>query len=202
VSFRQYPILSDAPWQMSYGERAALTGLLATLRPELSVEIGRAEGGSLRCLAAYSTDVVSFDLVESDVVMHGVWTYVGDSHVQLPKFLADAVAADRTVDFVLVDGDHTTEGVRQDIEDLLASPAIRHTVIVAHDSLNPEVRAGLTAVDYEAAGAWIDLDFVPGCVVADTRQRWRGLALIVVDATGEFHGEDTALVDHAALITN
>ena len=35
-------ILQDPNWQMSYGERAALEGLLAQLKPELAIEIGRA----------------------------------------------------------------------------------------------------------------------------------------------------------------
>ncbi|MGN6170385.1 MAG: hypothetical protein ACTHQQ_19775, partial [Solirubrobacteraceae bacterium] len=50
------------PWQMDPGERAALDGLLCQLRPKLSIEIGRADGGSLRSIARYSGHVHSFDL--------------------------------------------------------------------------------------------------------------------------------------------
>ena len=45
-------LLAPDPWQMTLGERAALEGLLARLRPALAVEIGTAEGGSTRCLGA------------------------------------------------------------------------------------------------------------------------------------------------------
>ena len=55
----------DLPWQMEPGERAALEGLLCEVRPNLSIEIGTAEGASLRLLAKYSGHVHSFDLATS-----------------------------------------------------------------------------------------------------------------------------------------
>lgn len=180
-------LFADQVWQMSYGERAAIEGLLAVVEPSLAIEIGTAEGASLRRIAARSTEVHSFDLVApqldlpDNVTLHG-----GDSHELLPRLLAELAQAGRNVDFVLVDGDHSAEGVRRDVEDLLASPAISRTVIVAHDSGNETVRAGLDAVAY---GAWpkvahVDLDFVPGHLGAERfpGELWYGLGLIVVDA--------------------
>ena len=58
------PSFSANPWQMSFGERAAIEGVLAQLRPQLAIEIGTAEGGSLERIAAHSERVISFDLVE------------------------------------------------------------------------------------------------------------------------------------------
>jgi hypothetical protein len=114
---------------------------------------------------------------------------VGDAHEQLPRELAGLATVGRSVDFVLVDGDHSAPGVRADISDLLASPAISRTVILAHDSLNEEVRAGLDAVpygEYEKV-RWIDLDFVRGGVArlpGLEGQCWGGFALILVDESG------------------
>ena len=73
-------------------------------------------------------------------------------------------AEGRTVDFVLVDGDHSREGVRRDLVDLLASPAISRTVILMHDTFNGEVRAGITDVDFAAypAVALVELDMTGG----------------------------------------
>jgi hypothetical protein len=175
---------------MSFGERAALDGVLATLEPRLAIEIGTAEGGSLRRIAAHSAEVHSFDLVEPDSETAGIehaTFHTGDSHELLPAFLAELAAAERNVDFVLVDGDHSADGVRRDIEDLLASPAIAQTVILLHDSANEEVRRGMDAADLDshAKVAHADFDFVAGYVFRDPsleHEIWGGLGVILVDA--------------------
>lgn len=182
-------LLAHDPWQMTLGERAALEGLLARLAPALAIEIGTAEGGSTRCLARHCREIHSFDLAHPEGLtdeLPGVIAHTGDSHVLLPAFLDRLTAAGRTVDFVLVDGDHTEDGARRDVEDLLASPAIRRTVIVTHDTANDAVRAGLLALRLEehTAVAFADLDFVAGHLSATgpfAGQLWGGLGLIVVD---------------------
>ena len=182
-------LLSPEPWQMTLGERAALEGLLARLRPALAVEIGTAEGGSARCLARHCEELHLFDRVHpaglADELPNAV-LHTGDSHVLLPAVLDRMAAAGRTVDFALVDGDHTAWGVQRDMEDLLESPAVRRTVIVAHDAANEEVRAGLEAcgLDVRPEVAFFDLDFVPGHLSAREPYEgaiWGGLALVIVD---------------------
>ena len=54
--------LADDDWQMAPGERAAIEGLLAQIEPALAIEIGTAQGGSLRRIAHYSAEVHAFDL--------------------------------------------------------------------------------------------------------------------------------------------
>ena len=178
------------PWQMAFGERAAFFGLLADQRPQLAIEIGTAEGGSLRRIAHLCPEVHSFDLVTpAEEVLAGldnVHVHTGDSHELVPAFLAELAEQGRNVDFALVDGDHSAAGVQQDMEDLLRSDAVRRTVIVMHDSNNEEVRRGLEAVDYDsfAKVRHVDLDFVPGYHFrgALEGELWAGLALVVVDA--------------------
>lgn len=187
----QLPMLADGPWQMSNGERAALEGVLAQLRPRLALEIGTAEGGSLARVAAWSGEVHSFDLVppppnESVSRLENVTWHTGDSHALLPRVLAELAAGGREVDFVLVDGDHSAVGVRQDIEDILSSDVVRHTLIMLHDTMNDAVREGVTAVDYGRYPkvALIDLDFMPGYLARGEPYRlqfWGGLGLLVVD---------------------
>jgi hypothetical protein len=184
-------ILQDPNWQMSYGERAALEGLLAQLKPELAIEIGTAEGGSLARIAAHSAEVHSFDLVEPDPAareLAGVTFHTGDSHRLLPELLARFAEEGRNVDFVLVDGDHSSEGVRQDVHDLLESPAIAQTIIVLHDTMNEMVRAGLEDVRYEAYPKveYVELDLVAGYMFREPsllHELWGGLGLIVVDSS-------------------
>jgi hypothetical protein len=183
---------------MSFGERAALEGVLVQLRPRLAIEIGTAEGGSLARIAAHSDEVHSFDLVppaEAARNLEGVTLHTGDNHELLPQLLEELAEAGRNVDFVLVDGDHSTEGVRRDVEDLLDSPAIGHTLILMHDTMNEVVRAGLEEVSY---GGYpkvdhVDLDFVAGYMFRQPELKhelWGGLGLVVVDATrtGYFAG--------------
>ena len=95
------PMLAASPWQMSPGERATLEGVLAQLRPALALEVGTAQGGSLRRVAAYSEEVHSFDLVAPDAEVTGlanVTFHTGDSHVLLPETLAQLAAAQKSVD--------------------------------------------------------------------------------------------------------
>jgi hypothetical protein len=114
--------------------------------------------------------------------------HTGDSHKLLPELLERLDDADRNVDFVLVDGDHSAEGVRQDVHDLLESPAIGRTIIVLHDTMNEMVRAGLESVRYETYPkvAHVDLDFVAGYMFREPsllHELWGGLGLVVVDST-------------------
>jgi hypothetical protein len=184
------PVASDQQWQMHIGERFALEGILATLKPKLSIEIGRAEGGSLRRIATHSTHVHSFDLVEEPEALRGevdnVTFHTGDSSVQVPELLAELAEAGETVDFALVDGDHTPEGVKRDALALLASPACRATTIVFHDAANDDVRKGLEEVGFAGHPnvALAMLDFVSGFLVERgpyAMQIWNGLGVVVLD---------------------
>jgi hypothetical protein len=188
----QIDIFDPTPWQMTFGERSALEGILSQLKPSLSLEIGTAEGGSLRRVAKHSGHVHSFDLVAADPAVQkldNVTFHTGDSHALLAEVLAELEKEGTNVDFVLVDGDHTPDGVERDMRDLLASEAIGQTVILAHDTLNDEVREGLVRVDYAAEPKVVhaDLDFVGGHLSeggAFENQLWGGLGLVVVDAEG------------------
>ena len=186
-----HPVYELAEPQMSGGERAALEGVLSALQPRLAIEIGTAEGATLGMIAAHAAEVHSFDLFEPVLesgALPNVTLHTGDSHALLPAFLDELAAAGRNVDFVLVDGDHSSDGVRRDIEDLLDSPALANTTILAHDASYPTVRAGLEAVDYAARTkvAEVDLDWVAGYIFTNAHfanELWGGLAWIVVDAT-------------------
>jgi Methyltransferase domain len=171
-------------WQMALGERAAIAGVVAQLRPRLAVELGTAQGGSLRTIAEWSEEVHTFDFAPSVTDPPANATlHAGDSHVLLPQVLAGFARDGRNVDFALVDGDHSAAGVRQDVLDLLASPAVASTAIILHDAANEEVRAGLLGVDYSAHPkvrlvdfAFVELQRPRGAL----RAEWGGLGLILV----------------------
>jgi hypothetical protein len=204
-------IFTAHPWQMTFGERAALEGILSGLQPRLSIEIGTAEGGSLRRIAAHSAEVHSFDLLEPSLPVHewgDVTLHTGDSHRLLPEFLAQLAADGRNVDFVLVDGDHSADGVEQDLNDLLGSPALQRSVIVVHDTANDIVREGVERVrfgDFERVRHW-EPDFVAGHLSRSEPYRlqlWGGLGLVIVDRdfAGRTRGGDAGFYSFPELAT-
>jgi hypothetical protein len=180
-------------WQMSYGERAALEGLLVHCDPGLSIEIGTADGGSVSRIAAYSDDVHAIDLVHPTTPLpENVHMHVGDSRKVLPELLESLAAEGRNVDFALVDGDHTSEGVRADLISLLSSPAVGRTVILLHDTMNEVTRAGVQGVPFEdfPKVRYVELDFLTGYMGRHTifsGQLWGGMGVVIVDESGETH---------------
>ena len=178
---------------MTFGERAALEGVLTQVTPNIAIEIGTAEGGSLQRVAKHSKAVHSFDLVKPAPeieALPNVTLHTGDSHKLLKELLAELAAAGENVDFALVDGDHSADGAEEDLRDLLASDAVGRTVILMHDTLNDEVREGFARVDFAAEPKIVhaDLDFVGGHLSEGGdfhHQIWGGLGLVIVDRDGE-----------------
>lgn len=182
--------LFSAVHEMSYGEQAALTGILSLLKPHLALELGTFRGGSLAPIAEYSDEVHTFDLASHVTgALPNVTYHIGDSRVTLPRILAELVAADRHVDFVLVDGDHSRAGVEADMTSLLYSAALSTSVILLHDCANEGVRKGARNAILRADGlAYADLSFVapPARRTSPLRESWGGLGIVVVDRPGEF----------------
>lgn len=186
------PLLTDDEWQMTFGERLALEGLLARLRPALALETGTARGGSLRRIAAYSAEVHAFDLLDDleAVVaeLPNARAHVGDSAVTLPAVLDSFAAGGRTVDFALIDGDHSAAGVQRDVRAVIDSPACTNTVVVLHDTANEQVRGALEALDLPSHPkvALCLLDAVPGFMVGAWHERagqiWNGMGMLLLDA--------------------
>ncbi len=146
------------------------------------------QGACLRRIALHSQEVHSFDLDPPSLEQPAnVMLHTGDSHELLPPFLQALAEHNRNVDFVIVDGDHTPEGVRHDLEHLLDSRAVAHTLILVHDVANEQVRQGIEDVRFAAwpKVAHVELDWIPGRLFAEPALRnelWYGLGLIIVDA--------------------
>lgn len=184
----QIPLLTVPNWAMVYGDRLALEATLAQVRPKLAIEIGSAQGGSLGRIAAHSEDVHAIDIVRDDLLElpPNATFHEGSSQELLPDLLERFAAQDRNVDFVLVDGDHSTEAVRADLNALLDSSALRRTTILMHDSFHPLVRAGIEAAEATAREKVVacELDLVAGGVCQAgifEGQPWGGFAMVLVD---------------------
>jgi cephalosporin hydroxylase len=156
-----YRGIAITSWQKK-DEILGLLGLLARLRPQSVVEIGTASGGTLFMLtqvAASNATIVSVDLPggrlggESSAVRHRyplwrAWLYRGFArdnqrvHVLRADSHDPSTAQDvrrhvkgGEIDFLLIDGDHSYEGVRRDFA--LYSPLVREGGLVAFHDIVP-----------------------------------------------------------------
>src|ERR1039458_8962208 len=183
----------DLHWQMTSCEQFALQGLLRRLSPVLSVEIGTYRGGSLQVLSRFSETVISLDIDPGVATrLAGKFSNVqfrsGDSSRLLPDLVRELNEQKRPVVFVLIDGDHSAEGVRRDIEALLELQPQQRVVIILHDSFNPACREGMRAANLAKSPYvhHVELDFIPGIYhfdaydTAEARSMWGGFACAVL----------------------
>jgi hypothetical protein len=189
------PLLADRQCQMSFGERAALEGVLSQLKPRLAVEIGTYAGGSLGFLATHCEHVHTLDMhdvVEDRSDFPNVTFHVGDSETLLPELLRELESQRTALDFALVDGDHSAAGVHRDLVNLLDSSAADATVIMLHDTMNEDTRAGIELVGLSdhAKVVYHELDFVAGYEFLGGHfdgQLWGGLGLVIT-GDRDLHG--------------
>jgi hypothetical protein len=185
-----YPNVPTGNWQMLIPERIALTGLLARLRPRRALEVGVFHGGSLSLIAQFCERVWALD-VDPEVplrfrVPSNVDLRIGGPANLLANMLDELDAADQSLNFVLIDADHSADGVRRDIETLIQRPRPPREpmFILMHDSGNVECRHGISSARWAACPYvhHVELDFVPGQIVEHGIQDgrgevWGGLAL-------------------------
>lgn len=109
---------------MSPPEKVALIFLLEHLRPKVAIEIGTRYGGSLQVLSQFCHRVYSID-VDPDIPRRlegkfpNVEYLIGPSDQLLPSLIDRLAEEGAELSFALVDGDHSAEGVRKDIDNLL-----------------------------------------------------------------------------------
>ena len=178
-------------WQMNHAERCALTTVLSRFAPECSIEVGTYRGGSLSLIAQHSHVVFSLDIdpaiPEKFAYMDNVSFVTSPSSVSLPLLLRELSAERVPIGFVLIDGDHSEEGVRTDIQSVLQHPPLRPMAVIIHDSFNPGCRHGIRCAGWETCEHVhaVDLDFVTGGVVNQPGgpfdgQLWGGLAFALL----------------------
>jgi hypothetical protein len=182
-----YPDCFRDDWQMHESERLALTAILHRTLPRCAVEIGTYRGGSLSLICQYARHVFSID-IDPDVAsryssLANVSFLTGSSQQLLPLLLAELDANNMPLEFVLVDGDHSAEGVKRDVQILLAYEPKVPMFLALHDSFNPDCRSGMLLAGWETSPYvhWVDLDFIPGRMNehggGGDGEMWGGLAL-------------------------
>lgn len=176
--------------QMSYGEQAAITGVLSALQPQLALDLGTYLGGSLAMIAAHCEEVHTFDLASHcPQAFPNVTYHIGDSKTTVPVVLTTLAREQRNIDFVLVDADHSRAGVQADLTNLLQSEAVQSTVLLLHDCANEGVREGARrAIKQADCVAYADFSFVvaPQTERSLMKESWGGLGIVVVDRGSDF----------------
>ena len=179
----EYPLY----WEMTTNEKIILVHLLEDIKPGISVEIGCKKGGSLQVISKYSKEVFSLD-IDPDVKklkkdFPNVNFVIGDSKETLPRLLKELSEEDKFPDFILVDGEHSTEGVRSDINIILESKITKPLTIIMHDSFNPNCRRGMLTANYAGNKNvhFVDIDFLQGTYSvskAVNGEMWGGFGMI------------------------
>jgi hypothetical protein len=183
----RYPL----PWQMRPAERLALIALVQAIRPDVAIEIGSADGGSLQVIADHAKRVYALDNDPTTPTrlaqFPNVEFRIGLSGATFPALLAELHAARKGYQFVLIDGNHTEEFVRTDVQGLLSVPPLTRAYVLLHDSFNPECRRAIRTAGWESSPFVhsVDLDFVQGWFHGDEtpipKQMWAGFALAILD---------------------
>lgn len=179
-------------WEMTDAERLALTGLLAELRPACAIEVGVYRAGSLAALSRFCKKVYALDIDPTcETRFHekfpNVEFVIGDSKQTLPQVIARIEAAQEPLGFVLIDADHSREGIQHDIDSVLRYTPGSPLYIIMHDSFNPDCRRGIKDAKWSASPYvhMVELDFVVGRFLTDEepdsyRQMWCGFALAIL----------------------
>lgn len=179
-----YPDVPLQNWQMLNSDRIALAGLLARIRPKMALEIGVYYGGSLTLTAQFSQSIIAID-IDTEVskrfpVPSNADIWIGNSVDLIPRALKQIESRGQSLNYVLIDADHSRQGVRRDIELVLDYQPKEPMVILMHDSGNPDCREGIKTAAWSKNPyvQWVDCDFVPGQIIEHT----------VVDGRGEVWG--------------
>lgn len=208
-----FPDVLHEKWQMCTGERIALTGVLARLKPKLALEIGVYWGGSLSLTAQFSGEVIAIDIdpeIENRfAVPDNVDLRIGSSVELIPSVLSEIKNEGKALEYVLIDADHSAEGVRRDIELLLAYEPLTPMVLLIHASGNTDCREGILSANWGSSPfvQYVDCDFVPGQVIEHTvvgnkGEVWGGLAIAYLtpqERTGELVVTQSARASIAAV---
>jgi predicted O-methyltransferase YrrM len=132
-------------------ELALLIALVKARRPRAVLEIGSFRGGTLAAwckVAAPDAVLVSVDLPEEAETpaapdelrrlaraSQRLEVVRGDSHVEETKREVENALAETEVDFLMIDGDHSYDGVRRDFE--LYAPLVRDRGLIAFHDIVP-----------------------------------------------------------------
>jgi len=175
-------------WHMTRSERYCLMKLLDKIQPEVAIEIGTFMGGTAQVLSKYSNEVYSIDpnprvKVELEKKFSNVKFLTEYSFNVIPDIFKKIEIEQKNIEFILIDGDHSTDSVRNDINLCMSYTPKKPLYIIFHDSFNPDCRKGIKTANYQENKHvhYVEIDFIPGCIPLNLKKEmWGGLALVVM----------------------
>lgn len=201
--FSDFELDNSLQWQMSRSEKYCMINLLETLKPDHAIEIGTYQGGSTQVISKFSKQVTTIDISDSPKKLledkfQNVSFVINESHKVLHELFRSIEEQGDKLNFVLVDGDHTRQGVSRDLQTVLDYPHQNDVVVVLHDSFNPDCRKGMREIDYSKYPqvSYVELDYVCGSFWTNDsyREMWGGLALIKISGIKNGKRTETAPV--------
>ena len=192
IDLNALDVLEWTPAHMSRAERLLLYTLIFTLRPTRYLEIGTLHGGSaLIVTAAMDTLDSSGKLVCVDPnprISPEHWEKLKHRSTVVEGFSPDVLSKAQQIaggpfDFVLIDGDHSYEGLMRDAVGVL--PFVSNgAYILFHDSFFSEVRRGLDDFVKEYADQVVDFGAMTREVTLQQTNavpiEWGGLRMVQV----------------------
>ena len=170
------------PWQMTRMERMGFLHLLRAFKPKIALEVGTDKGGSLQAIMQHASQAISVDINTTNQTLlkkmpdfANVEFIAGDSAAILPELVQLINSNKLPVNFVLIDGDHSTAGAQRDIEAIFSIVPQQPMCVVMHDSFMPQVRRAIMNVGWQAYPYvhYLEIDYVHG-------------AFLPLDAAGHF----------------
>ena len=196
-------IFDESPfhWQMTRCEKFAFASLLEHIKPEVAIEIGTHKGGSLEIISRNAGNVHSIDISADcrellSSHFSNVEFHTGRSAELIPVILKEIKENRENLEFVLIDGDHSTAGVMADINAVLEYKPMKPLYVIFHDSFNPAARKGILGANWKECEFvhYVEVDFVPGVYhysafdTAEPRSMYGGLELALL-LPGKREGE-------------
>ena len=186
-------VIRWAPVWMTRAERLLLYTLIFGLRPARYLEIGTLKGGSALIVAAAmdATDsagrLVCIDPEPQIAPEH--WSRLEHRTTLLEGFSPEILPRAQEIaggpfDFVLVDGDHTYDGVKRDAEGVLQFVA-DGAYLLFHDSFFPDIARALQDFGTQYADQVVDFGTLTREITVTSQSqsdsgRWGGLRLMQV----------------------
>lgn len=179
-------------WMMTDAERSTLRSLLSGLKPRCAIEVGVYKAGSLAVLSSYCEKVYALDIdpackTEYASKFPNVEFITGPSQDTLPKLIERIQTSGEPLEFVLIDANHSRQGVRRDVDNVLRYIPANPLYIIMHDSFNPGCRQGMRDASWAANPHvhMVELDFVTGRFVTREetdiyRHMWCGFGLAML----------------------
>jgi Methyltransferase domain len=172
-------------WLMDHNERAGMYMLLGLCKPRVAIEIGARFAGTTTLFSEFAEHVYAIDIdprvKDRCAALRNVTVLIGDSTKLLPALIERLNAEHGGWDLALVDGDHSTAGVRSDLNALVEKRPQRRAWIAMHDSFHPACRAGILEANWQLP--WVqavEVDFTIGNLMPHPQvfgHLWGGLAL-------------------------